>query len=319
MLTQPPVPLRSTRSRSLLAALFVALLGLATLAVDALQPLPSGAQATERTIEMTSAVPDRGYWLPGDPTIDFAITCLEGERRLSTGTNEISGYGWGGSDGFGLGIDPWVAEGTYEIEIACVRGDEPEVMESRTFSIEIGAYTSLEATVGLVSGECATTSEITVEPGTEVFWCYTLSPHPDLTSDGILGWYEAEHSLTDSLNGSLGTVRHDDLLPIRGGLSSVQLGFESSTMVGATVTNTGTWSSTLLDERSYYPEDHDAWPMPVREASAQVLVDEVESPVTTVPGSPSEEEDAAASTTSDGAAGQASAATPVAARPSYTG
>lgn len=316
MLTQPPVPLRSTRSRSLLAALFVALLGLATLAVDALQPLPSGAQATERTIEMTSAVPDRGYWLPGDPTIDFAITCLEGERRLSTGTDEISGYGWGGSGGFGLGIDPWVAEGTYEIEIACVRGDEPEVMESRTFSIEIGAYTSLEATVGLVSGECATTSEITVEPGTEVFWCYTLSPHPDLTSDGILGWYEAEHSLTDSLNGSLGTVRHDDLLPIRGGLSSVQLGFESSTVVDATVTNTGTWSSTLIDDRS---DGARFYPMPVREASARVLVDEVGSTVTTVPGTPSDDDDTAPSPTTDGAAGQATAATPVAAQPSYTG
>lgn len=294
-LLRPPAPHASpspTRVAAI-AAMAVATLFLGLGLVD-----PSAAQEA-RSITMTTPLPERGYWLPEDPAISFAVDC-PGESRTVEG-DSFSDHGWWGSDGFGLGVSRHAAEGVYDVVVSCLGGGE--VRHTETFPIEVGAITSLQATVGTVAGECATTTEITVEPGTEVYWCFTLVPHPELGDLALFdSWDSAEHTVADTINGALGTATSPVDEPLGAGLTTVQLGIVSSSVVDATVINTGTWSTLLteLDEDDTgEPVIDEQAEMPVRTASARVVVLDTEG-------------------TAEAAAPTAPAA-PVMARPAYTG
>lgn len=292
-LLRPPA---SSAPISLIRKVAIAVTAVATMLVGLGSGTLSGAQEA-RSITMTTPVPERGYWLPEDPLMDFSVACLPGEGRRVEG-DDFSDHGWGGSDGFGLGVSREAAAGVYEVVVSCVSNGE--VTYSQTFEIEIGEITSLRATVGTVPGECATTTEITVAPGTEVFWCFTLVPHPELQDLALFGWWDvAQHAVSDSLNGSLGTVEVDPALPLGSGVSSIQLGIESSTVAEDTVTNTGSWTTRLLEvDEQIEDEKH----TPERTASARVVV--------------AAEETTTAAATEDAAP---TAAAPVAAQPTYTG
>lgn len=299
-LLRPPA---SSAPISLIRKVAIAVTAVATMLVGLGSGTLSGAQEA-RSITMTTPVPERGYWLPEDPLMDFSVACLPGEGRRVEG-DDFSDHGWGGSDGFGLGVSREAAAGVYEVVVSCVSNGE--VTYSQTFEIEIGEITSLRATVGTVPGECATTTEITVAPGTEVFWCFTLVPHPELQDLALFGWWDvAQHAVSDSLNGSLGTVEVDPALPLGSGVSSIQLGIESSTVAEDTVTNTGSWTTRLLElDYSYVDfsdeQIEDEKHTPVRTASARVVVAAEETTTAAT-------EDAAPT-----------AAAPVAAQPTYTG
>lgn len=309
-----------------MAVLFVSVLALASVATNAFRPATPAADAADgRTFEMTTPLPGRGYWLPGDDTISFAVECLDGERRQSSSSEGFSDGGWTDNKGFGHGVADWAAEGTYEIVIDCVlEGDSSTVKDSKTFTIEIGAATHLVATVGTVPGECATTPEITVEAGTEVFWCYTLQSNPEL-DDGYDPFWEfsaenddhtIDHTVVDVLNGTLGTVNENDPSgPLDVGISSVMLGLSSSTVATDSVTNTGTWSSLMIRT-----EHQDPWErsLPDRSASAQVIVADAESSNTTVPGTSNTTVPDTAGTGTT-APPTATPASPVASQPAYTG
>ena len=291
-LLRPPA---SSAPISLIRKVAIAVTAVATMLVGLGSGTLSGAQEA-RSITMTTPVPERGYWLPEDPLMDFSVACLPGEGRRVEG-DDFSDHGWGGSAGFGLGVSREAAAGVYEVVVSCVSNGE--VTYSQTFEIEIGEITSLRATVGTVPGECATTTEITVAPGTEVFWCFTLVPHPELQDLALFGWWDvAQHAVSDSLNGSLGTVEVDPALPLGSGVSSIQLGIESSTVAEDTVTNTGSWTTRLLEvDEQIEDEKH----TPERTASARVVVAAEETTTAAT-------EDAAPPV-----------AAPVAAQPTYTG
>lgn len=291
-LLRPPA---SSAPISLIRKVAIAVTAVATMLVGLGSGTLSGAQEA-RSITMTTPVPERGYWLPEDPLMDFSVACLPGEGRRVEG-DEFSDHGWWGSAGFGLGVSREAAAGVYEVVVSCVSNGE--VTYSQTFEIEIGEITSLRATVGTVPGECATTTEITVAPGTEVFWCFTLVPHPELQDLALFGWWDvAQHAVSDSLNGSLGTVEVDPALPLGSGVSSIQLGIESSTVAEDTVTNTGSWTTRLLEvDEQIEDEKH----TPERTASARVVVAAEETTTAAT-------EDAAPPV-----------AAPVAAQPTYTG
>lgn len=291
-LLRPPA---SSAPISLIRKVAIAVTAVATMLVGLGSGTLSGAQEA-RSITMTTPVPERGYWLPEDPLMDFSVACLPGEGRRVEG-DEFSDHGWWGSAGFGLGVSREAAAGVYEVVVSCVSNGE--VTYSQTFEIEIGEIASLRATVGTVPGECATTTEITVAPGTEVFWCFTLVPHPELQDLALFGWWDvAQHAVSDSLNGSLGTVEVDPALPLGSGVSSIQLGIESSTVAEDTVTNTGSWTTRLLEvDEQIEDEKH----TPERTASARVVVAAEETTTAAT-------EDAAPPV-----------AAPVAAQPTYTG
>lgn len=295
--------------RASIAVAFALLACVTALAAGPVEP----AGAEGRTIEMTSPVPARGYWLRFDPFIDFSISCLPGETSSLSDTDHFSDVGYLGSGGFGLGISAEAEPGTHEVVVSCVLiEDRSVVMESKTFQIEVGEHTSLVATVGTVPGECATTREITVPAGTEVFWCYTLLPHPDVAGEELFGsWDLVDHVVEDSLNGPLGAFSQDPQVPLGDGLSSVFEGIVSSTVVDSTVTNTGTWYTHLTD---MYDEVAEDWGlMPVLTADATVIVEDPDAP------EPTDTSEPGSTTTSAPAPVAASPATPVSAQPTYAG
>lgn len=342
MVNKPPSPFRAPRSRRWTAVLFVVALAITSVATNALRPTAPAADAADgRTIEMTTPLPARGYWLPGDETIGFDVQCLDGEYYRETSEAGFSHFGYSGSDGFGHGVSPWAAEGSYQVVIDCVLPDEPDdprspltVMHTETFTVEVGAATHLVATVGTTDGECATTDEITVAAGTEVFWCYTLQQNPEIRAgyDLFEEWSAEvddrtiEHTVVDTLNGLLGTVEENEPSgPLDDGISTVMLGLSSATVTTEAITNTGTWSAVMV-EYDYYDEREDT-PMPDRSASARVLVAGDEAPDTTMAEPPTTTVPATSSTTVPAAPSSpraiptpaATAATPVADRPAYTG
>lgn len=270
-----------------------------------------GHSAPERAFELTTPTPARGYWLPGDPTLDFDVACLDGERYSSPWNDEVGSSGWSGGGGFGQSISSWAGPGTYDFVLVC-RSADGEVMDTKTISIEIGAATELVATVGTVDGECADASEITVAPGTEVFWCYTLRLNPEIADPDLFGMFdEVLHHIVDDLSGDLGGVSIVDHDLIVDGLSSSSLGLRSSSVVTADTVNTGVWSTTVTDDEGETFID-----LPVVSASARVRVSE--------DGNSVDDPSGPAPTTAPNAGpgsslATAPGATPVPAAPTYTG
>ncbi len=118
---------------------------------------------------------------------------------------------------------------------------------------------SLAKTVGTAAGVCATGSEITVEPGTDVYYCYTVTNTGDVTLP--------LHDLTDSELGDIFTGFAYDLTP-GGSVSTVDAGLEISANILVTTTNTATWTAYVDDMITASAE-----------ASATVYVAEVVPPM----------------------------------------
>lgn len=270
--------LRPRRAAAVVAALALLLAGLVV------APGATGA-ADGRVFEMTTPEPERGYWLAGE-SVGFRVECLDGEDYERVWHDEIGSGGWAGGSEWGQGIDPWAAPGNYEWVLECTDADG-NVVDSETFTVEIGSPASLVATVGTVEGECATTTEIEVDEGTEVHWCYRLLPHPDIEDDLFYdwGWDEIEIEIVDTLNGTLGTFMGDGdaSLPVDG-LSLLDVGLFSSSIATADLSNTGTWTVTF---RSIDDDDIESFSMMPVSDTAQVRVIDSETPDTTEPETPS--------------------------------
>lgn len=256
--------------------------------------------ADGRVFEMTKPIPERGYWLPGD-TIGFKVECLEGEDYERVWNDELGDGAYAGGDGWGQTIDPWAPVGTYEWVLECRDdGGKGDVVDSWTFTAEVRPATSLVATVGTVAGECATTNEITVEEGTEVHWCYRLLPDEDLDGDLFddWSWDELTNQIADTANGHLGFIPSADLFSLpEEGVTSVQFGRLSSTVVTADIDSTGTWMTSY----GYYDDEEDEM-----EWKSLLDVEDTASVKILSPADP-------------GPAGPAAPAAPVAITPSYTG
>ncbi|GAB4144779.1 MAG: hypothetical protein Fur0021_01620 [Candidatus Promineifilaceae bacterium] len=121
---------------------------------------------------------------------------------------------------------------------------------------------SVTKTVGTAAGVCATESEITVEPGTDVYYCYTVTNTGDVT----LPW----HDLTDSELGDIFMGFAYDLTP-GGSVSTVDAGLEISATIMVTTTNTATWTAYVDDMITASAE-----------ASATVNVEEVVPPMPSI-------------------------------------
>ncbi len=94
---------------------------------------------------------------------------------------------------------------------------------------------AVTATVGTTDGVCATETNIAVDLGTDVYFCYTA------TNDGNVPF--DMHTVADTLNGTLLTDKAHDLAP-GDSVTSVALGATSSTAVTGDVTTTVTWTAT---------------------------------------------------------------------------
>ncbi|MEZ4767464.1 MAG: proprotein convertase P-domain-containing protein [Caldilineales bacterium] len=98
----------------------------------------------------------------------------------------------------------------------------------------VGPSISLEKTVGTTAGVCAGTSNISVAPGTTVYYCYTVTNTGDVTLD--------LHDLVDDQLGTIFTGFAYALAP-GSSVSTVDAGLTISAVINANTTNVGTWTA----------------------------------------------------------------------------
>ena len=94
---------------------------------------------------------------------------------------------------------------------------------------------SLNKTVGLVPGECATSSVIAVPAGTTVYYCYTATNNGDAPL--------ATHALSDSKFGVIIPALAQELAPGES-LSTVDLGYVISDTAQETAETSAIWTAT---------------------------------------------------------------------------
>ena len=114
---------------------------------------------------------------------------------------------------------------------------------------------SLVKTVGTEAGVCATTDQITVMPGTTVYYCYTVTNTGEVTLD--------LHDLEDDQLGTIFSGLNYSLAP-GGSVNTVAAGLTIPAVITATTVNTATWTA-------YNTEG----PSVQAEATASVVVEEL--------------------------------------------
>lgn len=127
---------------------------------------------------------------------------------------------------------------------------------------------TLEKTVGTTPGVCATTSEITVAPGTTVYYCYKVTNESPFTF--------TTHTLTDDTEGEIFVDHAYNLLP-GASATTVALGVTVDAVINTTTTNTATWSA-CFELRG--PDGQDPFEPICAEATASATVN-VQAPTTT--------------------------------------
>lgn len=109
--------------------------------------------------------------------------------------------------------------------------DFPFIIEGTVAS---GPSISLAKTVGTTAGVCATTSAITVDEGTTVYYCY------EVTNTGTVAL--TTHDLADDQLGTIFTGLAYNLTP-GSSVNTVQAGLSIPAVINATTTNVGTWTA----------------------------------------------------------------------------
>lgn len=135
------------------------------------------------------------------------------------------------------------ALGTYEARL-CVFSDDPNpgpgngtnlVVVPTTMTVSQTAPSiSVTKTVGTTPGVCATTSTLTVEPGTTVYYCYTVTN----TGSVELGLHDLEDDQLGSLFSGVAYVLNPGA-----SIDTVTLGVDISAVITAPTVNVGTWTA----------------------------------------------------------------------------
>ncbi|MBP7797024.1 MAG: DUF11 domain-containing protein [Thermoanaerobaculaceae bacterium] len=114
-------------------------------------------------------------------------------------------------------------------------------MDNFAVNATAGPAISLVKTVGTTSGVCATTSAITVAPGTTVYYCFTVTNTGTVTLN--------LHDLVDDQLGPVVTGLSHALTP-GSSFDTVAAGLLIPAVIDTTTTNTGTWTA-YASEQEY--------------------------------------------------------------------
>ncbi|MBI5155602.1 hypothetical protein HZA57_10235, partial [Candidatus Poribacteria bacterium] len=137
--------------------------------------------------------------------------------------------------------DPGVAGTTFTNDVTWTAYDEFGVGTTQTDSATVNVTPpeiSLSLTVGTESDECATSDEVTVVPGTTVYFCYTVTNTGDVTV--------TNHDLADT---AIGPLFSGEAVTLGPGESHTFPSFvvrvppTNSVVATNTFTNTATWTS----------------------------------------------------------------------------
>jgi subtilisin-like proprotein convertase family protein len=132
-----------------------------------------------------------------------------------------------------FGLDEGVYTGTL-----CVESNDPDenpILIPLTLTVTLpDPAIGLNATVGTTPGVCATGDTIAVAPGTDVYYCYTVTNTGDITLP--------LHTLGDTL---AGTIFNNFPFALGPGdsVDTVAAGVEISATLNTTTTNTGSWTA----------------------------------------------------------------------------
>jgi len=123
-----------------------------------------------------------------------------------------------------------LATGLYEasLDVSSNDPDEP-VINLPVSMLVVEPAIELAKTVGTDSSVCATTDEITVDEGTTVYYCYTVTNTGDVMLD--------VHDLEDDILGAIMIGFEYDLMPGASAFITVPV------VIDADVTNIGTWTA----------------------------------------------------------------------------
>ena len=173
-----------------------------------------------------------------------------------------------------------LAVGTYTANL-CVTSNDPDpgpgngtslvvVPVTLTVTAPQNAAISLLETVGTTPGVCAATSNITVAPGTTVYYCYTVTNTGNVTLN--------LHDLTDTVLGTIFSGVNYALTP-GSSANTVALGLSIPYVANATTTNTATWTAYNPEAASATASASATVTVTGRDVWGQVFVDENEDGV----------------------------------------
>jgi len=178
------------------------------------------------------------------PALDTALLTQQGVPFIVEGTgggtvdvpwlseDPISGsLGAGACEMVDVTFDSTLlAAGLYEasLDVSSNDPDEP-VINLPVSMLVVEPAIELAKTVGTDSSVCATTDEITVDEGTTVYYCYTVTNTGDVMLD--------VHDLEDNILGPILIDFPFDLMP------GASAWITASAVVNADVTNIGTWTA----------------------------------------------------------------------------
>ncbi len=113
-------------------------------------------------------------------------------------------------------------------------GFEAQAQASATVNVVFNPAISLAKTVGTAPGLCAGTTEITVDPGTDVYYCY------EVTNTGNIPF-----GLHDLVDDPIGTILSGFAYVLEPGMSvnTVDAGLAISATIETTTINTATWTA----------------------------------------------------------------------------
>jgi len=208
----------------------LAIIGLVSAGAAATSPLADAASQQGTPVATPSTVaPGEAFSVsgPGDcidrTSLVIAIPGLGLSETLPSGLTDVA----------------WEVQFTAPAD--AVAGDYPITVDFNECSYDVGSVTvaitdaiSLVKTVGTTPGVCATTATLTVEAGTTVYYCYTVTNNTQFKLP--------VHSLTDDKLGTILTSAAYDLIP-GASINTVTLGKTVSTTIKATTKNTATWTA----------------------------------------------------------------------------